>query len=343
MKVSTYLWNKKISIAITIFLVLATYLMGYAFKVDRQYLHAFAGLLIVGEIVRLVPDYLQRRNFYGHALQVLDQLDEKYLIAELLEAPGFAEGEILCEILYETDKSMKERINLLEKSVREFREYLELWVHQVKVPLSALQLMNYNASDDLPAQKKELDKLTQYVEQILFYSRADIPHKDYILRGCKLEEIINRTIKAQRSLLLGNHIRIQKENVDYAVITDSKWLEFIIGQIVNNAIKYLTIPGQKNSETPCITFSVEDTKDVITLCIRDNGIGIMKKDLDRVFDKSFTGENGHLTAASTGMGLYICQKLCHKLGHKIEIVSEYGAYTQVRISFGKNNYYKMEA
>ena len=137
--------------------------------------------------------------------------------------------------------------------------------------------------------------------------------------------------------MIGNKIRIEKNDTAHSVVTDSKWLTFMLGQIVNNSIKYRDAAKQ-----PRISFAVEEMADKTVLKIRDNGIGIPEQDIDRVFDKTFTGENGRKGNASTGMGLYICKQLCNKLGHAITIASVYGEYTEVEIAFGKETFLTKE-
>ena len=147
----------------------------------------------------------------------------------------------------------------------------------------------------------------------------------------------NAFAQQQKDLLIGNKIRIEKNDTALSVVTDSKWLTFMLGQIVNNSIKYRDAAKQ-----PCISFAVEEMADKTVLKIRDNGIGIPEQDIDRVFDKTFTGENGRKGNASTGMGLYICKQLCNKLGHAITIASVYGEYTEVEIAFGKETFLTKE-
>ncbi len=176
--------------------------------------------------------------------------------------------------------------------------------------------------------------MNDYVEQILYYARADAPEKDYILKKCNLEGIINNVLLQQKELLLGSRIKVQKNNTDKDVVTDGKWITFMLGQIINNSVKYM----DKNKES-YISFEVVEAKDKTILTIKDNGIGITMKDVPRVFERSFTGENGRKNNVSTGMGLYICKRLCDKLGHEIDISSVDGEGTSVSISFGKNDYY----
>lgn len=153
------------------------------------------------------------------------------------------------------------------------------------------------------------------------------------MKKCSLESIINKVLISQKDLLIQSRIQIDKSRLEGTVITDAKWMEFILGQIVNNSIKY-----RRGSDDRISFISDEDEKQVI-LCVEDCGVGIAKKDIKRVFDKTFTGENGRKISASTGIGLYICRQLCDKLGHSIWIESEQDSYTRVYIGFGKHAFY----
>ena len=137
--------------------------------------------------------------------------------------------------------------------------------------------------------------------------------------------------------LLEKRINFEVKLDDIKVLTDAKWLEFIVNQIVSNSMKYI-----RKDVDNIIRISVEESIKQIDLIIYDNGIGIPEKDIRRVFEKTFTGENGRTTSKSTGMGLYIVKKLCEKLGHKITIKSKVNEYTKIIITFSKNDFYKIE-
>ncbi len=351
MKFGAYLKEKTSTLAATVFIIITVFLMGVAFKADKQYMLALAILILALATIDLALDYCKRNKFYKEFTETLDALDQKYLITDMDIRADFEEARIMLGALYETDKSMKEHITIQEQAVNEFKEYVESWIHEIKRPISALSLMNYNGNTDPKKQKAQIDRLENYVEQILFYARADAPEKDYMLKECKLESIVNKCIMEHKELLLGNKISIEKNNLNIGVRTDAKWLEFMLGQIVNNSIKYVDSEKQ-----PKIRFYLDNNdissevlqrgehhieSDVHTLVIEDNGIGISQNDLPRIFDKTFTGENGRKRAASTGMGLYICRKLCNKLGHIITAESVQGEYTRIKISFGTDKYYDL--
>lgn len=351
MKIKQFLKEKSLAIVSILIFLTAVYLLGYAFKIQDEYVVSLTVVLMVLVITNLVVEYMKKKAFYNDFLDKLEELDQKYLITEMIQTPEFLEGEILCDSLYEIDKSMKERINYMEVSQKDFKEYVELWIHEIKVPISTLSCMNYNEYQkeatasfsgrrtELAKQKQQIDKLNYYVEQILFLARADNPQKDYLMKQVSLEQVVNQVIRSNKELIRGNGIRIEKEQLNVLVTSDAKWLEFMIGQIVNNSVKYSVCGMQQDG---IIEFEVFEYKDRSELVITDYGIGICREDLPRVFEKTFTGVNGRKVTGSTGMGLYICQKLCQKLGHKLWIESEEGKYTKVHLEFGKEEYYKLE-
>ena len=171
------------------------------------------------------------------------------------------------------------------------------------------------------------------VNYLVVPERVTLPaglEKDYIIKPVPLQRVFTDTALKHRTELQERNITLHTENLNVQVMTDSKWLGFIFGQLISNSIKY------QASE---ITVSAADTPEQTVLHFRDNGIGIPPHDLPSIFEKSFTGENGRTHAKSTGMGLYIVKKLCEKLGHSISAESEQGNYTEIRIVFGKNDLY----
>lgn len=180
---------------------------------------------------------------------------------------------------------------------------------------------------------EELDKVENYIEQALFYARSNAVEKDYIITKSNLKEIVNGAILKNKTNLLNKMVALELKDLEQEVYTDSKWTVFIINQIIQNSVKYL-----KNEDKKIEIFA-ESKNDKVILYIKDNGIGIKKGEISRVFEKGFTGENGRIIGEkSTGIGLYLCKKLCNKLGLGIELNSEKGVGTEVRLIFPKNSY-----
>lgn len=332
MKLKDFLQDKISYIVIFFIFIIITVLMLNAFKVDKSCIIALTGIFSVMYFSCLAAEFIKKKKFYDNMKSVMAELDNKLLISELVPGCDFTEGRILKELLYETGYCYGNRINELSRSVEDFKEYVEMWIHEVKIPLSSLMLMNYNRNDDVVTRSAGLSELDNYLEQILYYIRADVSDKDYLLKKVSLEEIINQIIVKNKEFLIARKIKIKKENLEKTVVTDSKWMEFIINQILNNSIKY-------SKDNPIISFYTREDDESVILVIEDNGIGIEPSDIDRVFDKTFTGINGRTGRKSTGMGLYLCRKLCKKLGHVISVESSVGEYTKVIISFGKNEFY----
>ena len=334
MSLRQFFKEKMLFMILQLLFLLIIVFLAYVLHVKKEYSIVIIVLLVIGDGILFLAEYPKKKMFYQSFLGQLEELEKKYLITELVNPPEFLEGQILCDALYEIDKSMQEKIHANEKTQKEFREYIELWIHEIKVPISSLSLMNYNRDRDFEAQKKQIQKLSFYVEQILYLSRADNSQKDYLLKEAALESIVNKVIVNHKELLIGHAIAVEKENLSHTIVTDAKWLEFILGQIVNNSIKY-----RKDSSGGKISFSVRTEPEMTVLVIEDHGIGVSREDLPRVFDKTFTGHNGRKVEGTTGMGLYICKKLCDKLGHAIWMESEEGRYTKVFLGFGKEQFY----
>ena len=211
---------------------------------------------------------------------------------------------------------------------------MKILLHEVKIPIAASKMIIENNKNTITKSiDEELDKVENYIEQALYYARSNAVEKDYIITKNNLKEIVNSAILKNKTTLLNQKVTLELKELEQEVYTDSKWATFIINQIIQNAIKY-----SKESDKKIEIYS-ESKNDKIILYIEDNGIGIRKGEITRVFERGFTGENGReIGKKSTGIGLYLCKKLCDKLGLGIELNSEKDKGTQVRIIFPKNSY-----
>lgn len=330
MKFTAYLKDRIIEIVTLAVACLIFSAVLLAFKIDTPIIICFWVLFGFMGITLLLYSFLRKRAFYAQTRKILLDLDKKYLLSEMVEEPNFWEGKFLCEVLWQTNKSMREHVGKSEKRMVDFRDYIELWVHEIKTPLSALSLSTKK-------YQPYVDEMENYIEQALFYSKISATEKDYIIKHTNLEKIINEVIRNNKTALIGSNTKIELTNLDQQVYSDTKWLRFIINQIILNSIKY-------HKENPTIQISAEKKADTVTLSIIDNGIGIKKSELKRVFEKGFTGTNGRQgerrLRSSTGMGLYISSKLAEDLGHKLTIESEDQHYTKVSIIFPESDFYK---
>lgn len=232
----------------------------------------------------------------------------------------------------------QQSINELMTQQQEQKDFIDSWVHEIKVPLASLNLLKDLLEDDVPDAyfyqlEDNLHKIEQYVEQVLYYSRLDTFSKDYLLQETSLKKIIQAAAKNWSPYLIQNHLSFSVVGSDYDVLTDSKWLLFIINQLISNAIKYTPQEGKID-----IQLSKQDTGICLSVC--DNGIGIPLEEQGRIFDKGFTGKNGrNAIQRSTGLGLYLAKSLAEKLGHDLTVESEENVGTCVHIDFPFLRYY----
>ena len=294
-------------------------------------------LLVVA--LAILIEYKRKKEFYNQLIKNMEDLREKYLISEVIKTPNFIEGKILKEVLQDTGKSMLENVNYYKNIQEDYKEYIELWIHEVKIPIAASKLIIENNKNEITKSiDEELDKVENYTEQALFYARSNAVEKDYIINKTNLKDVVNGAILKNKSILLNEKVSIELTNLKQEEIyTDSKWAIFIINQIIQNAIKYSKKDDKK------IEISSKEKNDKVILYIKDNGIGIKNGEITRVFERGFTGENGRIIGQkSTGIGLYLCKKLCDKLGLGIELNSEKNKGTEVRIIFPKNSYINLK-
>lgn len=289
-------------------------------------------VMLVQLIISLAYEYYKKQQFYKNLLDIFDSLDKKNLISDLIEPPEFSEGMIFYDILKRENKACLDEIARYRNMQEEYREYIELWVHEIKTPISSALLLAQNNKNELTESfSEEIEKIQSYVTQALFYSRSNNVNKDYIIKKTSLSALCSSVLQKNAKLFIQNHISIDEEDLNLNVYCDVKWLEYILLQILTNSVKY------SRDEDARILLSAEKQGNSVVLRIKDNGIGIAESELSRIFDKGFTGSNGRRNEKSTGMGLYICKKLCDKMGLSISAASKQGEGTSISIIFPKNS------
>ncbi len=289
-------------------------------------------LYTIGTGVPLLVEYVVKKDFFDGLLRIFDSLDQKNLIAEVIIPPSFREGLILYDIIKSSNKAMLEEINRYKRLQEEYREYIELWVHEVKTPISSSRLVaQNNKSEATESMSEELDRIEAYVEQVLFYSRSSTVEKDYIIKEISLQKVCYDVLKKNSRQFIQNRISVTAEDLDLTIYSDEKWLQFILNQILVNSVKYSDKPEA------FVGISAKEGENSVILSVADNGAGIPAAELPRIFDKGFTGTNGRRNERSTGIGLYICKKLCLKLGLGISAESVQGQGTTINIVLPKNS------
>lgn len=289
-------------------------------------------ILVVWALVLLTGlflTYWTRKRQMQKLLDMAGQLSERYLISEVMEQPEQAEDQVYYQLLKMAGKSMLEQIGEVRRERLEYKEYIEQWIHEIKTPITAMKLLCENHRMDWTKELLlELEKTNRFTEQALYYARSEHTEKDYSVREMSLSQVVHQAIADNKYLLLQNGIHLEVEEMQDTVYSDEKWVRFILNQLIANAVKY-------RSEQPILHFSASRQQDQVVLVVEDNGIGIPSADLPRIFEKGFTGQNGRTVQQSTGIGLYLCKRLCEKLG--IGIIADSSDHgTAISLSFHIN-------
>lgn len=209
---------------------------------------------------------------------------------------------------------------------REMLQYFTLWVHQIKTPIASMRLQLGTEDSALARQlRSELLRIEQYVEMVLTYLKMGAESTDYVFREVRLDKMIRESIRKFRGDFIIKRLRLVYEPIEETVLSDEKWLSFVIEQVLSNALKY--------TKEGSVRIYMEEPA---TLCIADTGIGIAPEDIPRIFEEGFTGENGRGDKRASGIGLYLCREICRRLGHRITISSVVDEGTTVRIDLGQD-------
>ena len=278
-------------------------------------------------------DLLRQRARCRELEAILEGLDRKYLFAECVPPPRDPYERQLFDLVRRAGRAMTGAVSDAEAAQREYREYVEQWVHEIKAPITAARLICRDLEGDTRRKlTAELAQIEAHVERALFYARAEAPEKDCLFRQVELGKLAAWAIEDHRSLLIQSGVRVETEGLGCAVYTDEKWAAFILGQLLQNAARY-------RGESPAVTVSAQPLGKQVRLTVADNGIGIPAHELPRVFDRGFTGSNGRRSGGpgpaggSTGMGLYLCRRLSRFLELGLSIDSEEGRGTAVTLTF----------
>lgn len=328
MSVYEYLKQRALFFLVNIILFLITASIMLFVKVNISIITMVFLIWFTPISIYVLMEMIKHKKYYDELVSISENLDKKYLISEVINEPEFIEGKVVYNILKSSNRNMQEYVKYFKNMQSEYQEYIETWVHEIKTPIASLMLIMENHEYNIPnSMKYEVKKIENYIDQVLYYSRSNDVSKDYIIKNFNLENIVRCVIRKNASDFINKRVGIDIKEVNFNVYSDEKWVEFILNQIINNAIKY----SRENEGK--VSINAIKNKNNIILSIKDNGVGISEKDIDRVFEKGFTGENGRIFGKSTGIGLYLCKKLCDKLGLGINIVSKQQEGTEIRIIF----------
>jgi len=287
-------------------------------------------LIFSVSLIFLIIAYIKWRNTYK---DIRKALCNKENIDRFLPNGNKLEQALMREIIDFKNEEKTIETSKLKEDLQEIHDYITKWVHEIKIPLSVCELIAdkieeeelYDISGEL---RQELERINFLTSQVLYTSRVSSYSEDFIIEEINIDGLVKSVIKNNINAFLSKKIEVVIDDLNYNVFTDSKWTFYILDQIINNACKYVDIHGKIE------IFAEEDDESVI-LSIKDNGMGIPTKDIERIFDRGFTGDNGRKTTKSTGMGLYIVRKIAIKLNIKIEVSSKVSQYTEFKIVFYK--------
>ena len=232
---------------------------------------------------------------------------------------------VLAEKLEAREMELYQQRSDSERKLTDLLDYYTLWVHQIKTPIAASQLLVAEVADRQLKQQleQEIFKIDSYTNLVLQYLRLESFHDDLVLKQVQIEDLVKEIIRKYALFFIQKGLNVSLHDLDKEIVTDKKWLLVVIEQIISNSLKYTKEGG------------LEIYMEAQELCIKDTGIGIKNSDVLRVFERGFSGYNGRLTQQSSGLGLYLSKKISEELGHQIRIESEVGKGTTVRIKFAE--------
>lgn len=263
--------------------------------------------------VKQVEDLLKRPVAeQSYNVEAKDILEERYV-----------------DLIHAQEKSRVDTENISARSSKDMEQYYNIWVHQIKTPISGMNvlLQSMEPTEEVGELQNQLFSVEQYVDMALQYQKIKSTTNDFSFAEIPLNKVIRENIRKYARLFIAKKLAVRYEETALRVLTDEKWISFVLGQIITNAVKY--------SDKGSITISAHEDECNIYLSVKDEGIGISPEDLPRVFERGYTGYNGRADKKSTGIGLFLCKSVTRMLGHKIQISSEPGKGTEVTIIFSK--------
>lgn len=311
---------------IFLFIVFAL-VFGIVFSLYDLEIEAIYYSVMLCSFIGLIYICINFINYYKKHVQLYKLQNEISISLENLPSPKTLMEEDYTNLILNLNKEYKNYISKSDIAKSDMIDYYTMWVHQIKTPISAMKLLIQTSESEISSDlSSELFKIEQYVEMVLSYIRLGSNENDFVIKEYDLDNIVRQAIRKYAPLFIRKKINLDFQPTTYKVLTDEKWLVFVIEQLLSNAIKY-TNKGKIS------IYPLEDKK----LVIEDTGIGISQEDIPRIFDKGFTGYNGRTDKKATGLGLYLCKNILDKLSHKISIESEVGVKTKVILDLSMLN------
>ena len=308
--------RRRVIVAAAIFFIIFTVSFALYELPVKAVLYPAALCLLIGAVFAAAGciGAARRRDTLKRIKTLTDISDEDLLPAENID------NEDYIDIIRLLSREFSEYKTETAKKYADMTDYYTVWVHQIKTPIAAMKLSLQN--EDSPLSRKlsaDLFRIEQYVEMVLTFLRLDSGSTDYVIKEYALDPIIKQSVKKFAGEFISRRISLIYEPTDHKAVTDEKWLSFVIEQVISNALKY----------TPSGSISIKCERG--RLIIKDTGIGISAEDLPRIFENGYTGYNGRTDKKASGIGLYLCKRICANLGHDISARSEVDVGTAITI------------
>lgn len=240
MKLKDFFKDKIITTILLLLAILTIEIFLIAYPI-ANFIRIYIAIITLGlYTIGIAIEYLIKTQFYKNLIMTLEELEDKYLITEIVKSPNFIEGKILKNSLEQINKSMIENVNKYKYMLEDYKEYIELWIHEIKIPIATSKMIIENNKNEVTKSiDEEIEKIENYIEQALFYARSSTVEKDYYIRKTNLQDIVNESIKKSKNILIAQKISLNIHDLEKEVNTDSKWIVFILNQIIQNSVKYM--------------------------------------------------------------------------------------------------------
>lgn len=291
----------------------------FLYQIDIEILFYGTLLCLFFFLVLIGTDFYRYKKRHDQRVLIKTEAIDQVMDLHDSTLPGIEYQVLLKKI----ERARLEAIDQNEEQFKEHMDYFTLWIHQVKLPISAMQLLLEEDHLSKEKLKSQLLRINQYTDMVLAYLRMNASQTDYVFKETDLDETIRQSIRYFSSEFITRNISLIFKETHLFVLSDEKWLVFVIEQLLSNALKYTKPYGQ-------IKIYLQKDRELV---IEDNGIGIQASDIPRVFEKGYTGFNGRQDKKASGLGLYLCKEICKKLSCQISIESQVESYTKVFLTF----------
>ena len=338
MNFKKYLRDKLLTVAISFLAIAILAAILFLSKTNIVISSIVLGVVFITFIITFFSEFLRKSSFYKklyEQIEIIKNTDKAELLCDVIDKPKFLDGEIMLEALSVSNNLLNDKLIEFGDSCRDYHEYVKEWAINIKNHIeSSKSLIDEIQTPTARNIEREIFRIDDLVNQAIFYYKSSRIENADNNENINLQDLISNVVRRNSDVLISNKIAVGIKELNHTVTTNVEWVEFVINEIIKNSIKF-------RSDKPCIKFFAQDIGDAISLFIEDNGIGIDSEDVPLVFEKDFVGKNVKKYTGSSGIGLYLCKKLCNKLGLKISISSD--EETIVEIVFPKSEIQKLIA